>query len=61
MDHVAGLLNDVNEGLSSVMISVGDGEVFMGEEAAWLMKESSELAAAAVEVVKSIEASLVLL
>ena len=61
VDHVAGLLNDVNEGLSSVMISVGDGEVFMGEEAAWLMKESSELAAAAVEVVKSIEASLVLL
>lgn len=61
VDHVAGLLNDVTEGLSSVMISVGDGEVFMGEEAAWLMKESSELAAAAVEVVKSIEASLVLL
>jgi len=41
---------------SSIMVSVGNGDVFMGEEAAWLMKESSGLAASVVEAVRSVEA-----
>ena len=57
LDHVVSLMSDVTDGMSSMMVSVGDGEVFMGEEAAWLIKESSELAASvAAEAVKSVEA-----
>mmetsp|Transcript_20341 Transcript_20341/g.30160 ORF Transcript_20341/g.30160 Transcript_20341/m.30160 type:complete len:252 (+) Transcript_20341:82-837(+) len=50
------LINDVaKDGISSMMIGVGHGEVFMGEEAAWLMKESSTLAASIVDAVCSLE------
>lgn len=50
------LINDAaQDGISSLMISVGNGEVFMGEEAAWLMKESSSMAASIVEAVSSVE------
>lgn len=39
------LMNDVAwDGWSSVRIIVGNGEVFIGEEAHWLMRELSELA-----------------
>mmetsp|Transcript_15354 Transcript_15354/g.25280 ORF Transcript_15354/g.25280 Transcript_15354/m.25280 type:complete len:253 (-) Transcript_15354:30-788(-) len=49
------LFNDAaKDGITS-MISVGKGEVFMGEEAAWLMKESSALSASIVDAVTSVE------
>ena len=49
------LINDAaKDGITS-MISVGKGEVFMGEEAAWLMKESSALSASIVDAVTSVE------
>ena len=44
----------INDGITN-MISVGKGEVFMGEEAAWLMKESSTLSASIVDAVTSVE------
>ena len=50
------LINDAaQDGISSLMIGVGNGDVFMGEEAAWLMKESSTLAASIVDAVSSVE------
>ncbi|KAL9190304.1 hypothetical protein ACHAXT_007515 [Thalassiosira profunda] len=49
--HAMNLMSDATkDGVSSIMIGVGgNGEVFMGEEAAWLMKESSDLAASVAE------------
>jgi len=50
------LINDAaQDGISSLMIGVGNGEVFMGEEATWLIKESSTLAASIVDAVSSVE------
>lgn len=50
------LINDAaKDGITSFMIGVGNGEVFMGEEAAWLMKESSTLATSIVHAVSSVE------
>ncbi len=50
------LINDATQdGISSLMIGIGNGEVFMGEEAAWLMKESSTIAASIVDAVSSVE------
>lgn len=50
------LMNDAaKDGISSMMIGVSNGEVFMGEEAAWLIKESSTLAASIVDAVCSVE------
>ncbi|KAL7533198.1 hypothetical protein ACHAXR_007192 [Thalassiosira sp. AJA248-18] len=55
-NHVMNLMNDATkDGMSSIMISVGNGDVFMGEEASWLVKESSDLAASVVEAVRSVE------
>eukprot|EP00986_Skeletonema_menzelii_P010874 scaffold5437_cov137-Skeletonema_menzelii.AAC.8 len=49
------LFNDAaKDGITS-MISVGKGEVFMGDEAAWLIKESSALSASIVDAVTSVE------
>jgi hypothetical protein len=45
----------VTDGVSGVVIGVGNGEVFVGEEAAWLMRESSEFAAIVVDAVRSVE------
>lgn len=39
----------------SLAIGAGGADVFLGEEAAWLVRESSELAAAVVEAVRSVE------
>ena len=50
------LMNDAaKDGMSSMMIGVTNGEIFMGEEAAWLMKESSTLAVSIAEAVCSVE------
>ena len=55
-DHVMSLVSDAsNDGMSSVMVSVSNGDVFMGEETAWLVKESSGLATSVVEAVRSVE------
>lgn len=61
-DHVVGLLNDVakdlvatKEEISSIMLSVGQGDVLLGEEAAWLMKESAEIAKTVSEAVRMVE------
>ena len=55
-NHVLSLMNDATkDGMSTIMVSVSNGEVFLGEEAAWLMRESSDLAASVVEAVKSVE------
>jgi hypothetical protein len=46
LNHLVTIIDDVTrEGISSVMIIANNGEVFMDEEAHWLMRESSELAA----------------
>lgn len=46
LNHLVAAIDDVTrEGISSVMIIANNGEVFMNEEAHWLMRESSELAA----------------
>ena len=45
----------VTDGVSGVVIGVGNGEVFVGEEAAWLMRESSEFAAIIVDAMRSVE------
>lgn len=57
---VAGAVLEVSGGggISNIMIGVGNGEVFMGEEAAWLIKESSMLAASIVDAVCSVEGML---
>ena len=51
-NRVAALVTD---GVSGVVINVGNGEFFVGEEAAWLMRESSEFAAIIVDAVRSVE------
>lgn len=46
LNHLVAVIDDVTrEGISSVMIIANNGEVFMDEEAHWLIRESSELAA----------------
>jgi hypothetical protein len=45
----------VTDGVSGVVIGVGNGEVFVGEEAAWLMRESSDFAAIVLDAVRSVE------
>ena len=60
-DHVVSLMGDATKDiLSSTMVSVRNGDVFMGEEAAWLTKESSELAAQVVQAVHFVEELAVL-
>ena len=50
------LVNDAaKDGISSMMIGVGNGDVFLGEDAAWLIKESSTLAATIVDAVSAVE------
>lgn len=50
------LMNGVaKDGITSMMIGVSNGEVFMGEEAAWLIRESTTLAASIVDAVCSVE------
>ena len=52
--HVLSLMNDATK--SSVVISVGQGDMFMEEEAAMLLRQSSEWAVLAAEsVVRSLE------
>lgn len=57
LNHLLALIDDVTrEGISSVMIIANNGEVFMNEEAHWLMRESSELAATFVDTMhRSVE------
>jgi hypothetical protein len=46
----------VNDGVSGVVVGVGGGgDVFVGEEAAWLLRESSEFAAIVVDAVRTVE------
>lgn len=57
-DHVMSLMNDVvtKDGVSSLMLSMSNGDVSMGgEEAAWLMKESPHMAESMRQVVRSVE------
>lgn len=56
-NHAVGVINDaMKDEFSSIMISVGNGDVFLGEEAALLMRESSDLAASVLEeAVRSVE------
>lgn len=54
-NHVMGLMTDATKDGMSGIISVTNGDVFLGEDAAWLMKESSSLAASVVNVVRSVE------
>ena len=50
------LVNDAaKDGISSMMIGVGSGDVFSGEDAAWLLKESSIFAATIMDAVGSVE------
>ena len=50
------LVNDAaKEGISSMMIGVSSGDVFLGEDAAWLIKESSIFAATIMDAVSSVE------
>ena len=45
-----------NDGVSDVVIGFGGGgDVFVGEEAAWLLRESSEFAAIVVDAVRTVE------
>jgi len=57
LNHLLAIIDDVTrEGISSVMIIANNGEVFMNEEAHWLMRESSELAATFVDTMhRSVE------
>jgi len=50
-DHVMSLV----DGMFGIMVNVGYDDVFLGEEAAWLVRESSGLAAFVVETVRSVE------
>ena len=53
------LVNDAaQDGISSMMIGVGSGDVFLGEDAAWLLKESSIFAATIMDAVGSVEGML---
>lgn len=55
-NHLMSLMNDATkDGMSSIMITVSNSEVFMSEEAGWLMKESSDLASSVVEAARSVE------
>ncbi|KAL3811484.1 hypothetical protein ACHAXA_010736 [Cyclostephanos tholiformis] len=45
----------MNDGMSGVVVGVGNGEVFVGDEAAWLLRETSGLAAIVVDAVRSVE------
>mmetsp|Transcript_32947 Transcript_32947/g.69352 ORF Transcript_32947/g.69352 Transcript_32947/m.69352 type:complete len:348 (+) Transcript_32947:151-1194(+) len=57
-NHVISLMNDAvtKDGMSSLMLSMSNGDVSMGgEDVAWLMKESPDLAASIVEAVRSVE------
>lgn len=50
------LVNDAaKEGISSMMIGVSSGDVLLGEDAAWLLKESSIFAATIMDAVSSVE------
>ena len=52
-------MNDAaQDGISSMMIGVGSGDVFLGEDAAWLLKESSIFAATIMDAVGSVEGML---
>lgn len=51
--NVMSLMNDATK--SSVVISVGHGDIFMEEEAAWLIKQSSDWVTLAAEAVRSVE------
>lgn len=51
-DHAMSL---VLGGMSGITMNVGGDDVFLGEEAAWLLRESSGLAAFVVETVRSVE------
>lgn len=51
-----GLVNDATkDGMSGIKVSVSKGDVFLGDEAAWLARESSEFAAHVSEAVRSVE------
>lgn len=53
------LVNDAaKDGISSMMIGVGSGHVFFGEDAAWLLKESSIFAATIMDAVGSVEGKI---
>eukprot|EP00581_Thalassiosira_minuscula_P010150 CAMPEP_0183710254 /NCGR_PEP_ID=MMETSP0737-20130205/6027_1 /TAXON_ID=385413 /ORGANISM="Thalassiosira miniscula, Strain CCMP1093" /LENGTH=317 /DNA_ID=CAMNT_0025938483 /DNA_START=76 /DNA_END=1029 /DNA_ORIENTATION=+ len=60
--NALGLMNEAirMDGFSNIVVSVGQGDVFLGEEAAWLMKESAGFASSVVDAVRSVE-GLVLL
>jgi hypothetical protein len=61
LNHLLAVIDDnTREGISSVMIIANNGEVFMNEEAHWLMRESSELAAAFVDTMHSSVEELVM-
>jgi hypothetical protein len=50
------LMNDAaKDGISSMMIGVGSGDVFLREDAAWLLKESSIFAATIMDAVGSVK------
>jgi len=54
-DAMSLMTGATKDGMSDIMVSVGNGDVFWGEEAAWLMKESAEWATAVEEAVRSVE------
>lgn len=61
LNHLLAVIDDITrEGISSVMIIANNGEVFMNEEAHWLMRESSELAATFVDTMHSSVEELVM-
>jgi len=61
LNHLVTIIDDVTrEGISSVMIIANNGEVFMDEEAHWLMRESSELAATICNTMQSSMEQLVM-
>ncbi len=51
--NVMSLMNDATK--SSVVISVGHGDIFMEDEAAWLIRQSSDWVTLAAEAVRSVE------
>ena len=50
-----GLVTDATRAGSDMLVSVNSGDAFLGEEAAWLMRESAEWAASVGEAVRSVE------
>merc|ERR1712013_858753 len=57
-DAMSTMTDVTKDGMSDMLVSVNGGDVFLGEEAAWLMKESAEWAASVGEAVRLAEDDL---